>query len=122
MPAIEMEGGAVPEAKLLFSMLRDICVVCSKSRADLKPHHCLRAKLASFAFSRTVRSPCAQNTATSCTRIATARATARARLTRSAAAGRKPGQRRLLHPAPDQPLLRLYATPAASALRSNRNA
>ena len=61
MPAIEMEGGAVPEAKLLFSMLRDICVVCSKSRADLKPHHCLRAKLASFAFSRTVRSPCAQN-------------------------------------------------------------
>ena len=118
MPAIEMEGGAVPEAKLLFSMLRDICVVCSKSRADLKPHHCLRAKLASFAFSRTVRSPCAQNTATSRTRIATARA----RLTRSAAAGRKPGQRRLLHPAPDQPLLRLYATPATSALRSNRNA
>ena len=57
IPALQLADGAVPEATVLLSALRDISVICSKSRADLKPHHCLHAKLSSFAFSRTVRAP-----------------------------------------------------------------
>ena len=54
VPALEESGGAVPEATVLFSALRDIAVACSKSRADLKRHHILRTKLACFDFARSV--------------------------------------------------------------------
>ena len=54
VPALEQSGGAVPEATVLFSALRDIAVACSKSRADLKRHHILRTKLACFDFARSV--------------------------------------------------------------------
>ena len=54
VPALEESGGAVPEATVLFSALRDIAVACSKTRADLKRHHILRTKLACFTFARSV--------------------------------------------------------------------
>eukprot|EP01045_Picozoa_sp_COSAG04_P016351 COSAG04_NODE_1357_length_7103_cov_8.062821_5_plen_171_part_00 len=54
VPALEESGGAVPEATVLFSALRDIAVACSKSRADLKRHHILHTKLACFDFARSV--------------------------------------------------------------------
>ena len=54
VPALEQSGGAVPEATVLFSALRDIAVACSKTRADLKRHHILRTKLACFDFARSV--------------------------------------------------------------------
>lgn len=54
-PALLAEGGAgVPEADLLFTSLRDIMVVCSKTRETLKTHHILRCKLSAFAFARTM--------------------------------------------------------------------
>jgi len=53
--ALVAEGGAgVPEADVLFSALRDITVICSKSREQLKRHHILRCKLSAFAFARTM--------------------------------------------------------------------
>jgi len=53
--ALVAEGGAgVPEADVLFSALRDITVICSKSREQLQRHHILRCKLSAFAFARTM--------------------------------------------------------------------
>ena len=106
VPALEESGGAVPEATVLFSALRDIAVACSKSRADLKRHHILRTKLACFEFARSV---CLRQ------RPALSRCCARrvglGAAHRSAAAGRMPRARLLLHAAPDQPVLRLCDTP-----------
>ena len=43
--ALVAEGGAgVPEADVLFLALRDITVICSKSREQLQRHHILSCK------------------------------------------------------------------------------
>jgi|EP01046_Picozoa_sp_COSAG06_P053697 hypothetical protein len=59
IPALEEEGcGGVPEAHVLFTNLTNISVVCSKSRSDLKRHHCLLCKMSCFAYARTMERLC----------------------------------------------------------------